>query len=77
MGQGERATELLGLVHIDVYGPFDVQARGGYSYFIIFTDDLSRYRYVFFMKNKSEPFERFKKFRHEVEKQIDKPIKIL
>ena len=24
MGQGERATELLALVHTDVYGPFDV-----------------------------------------------------
>ena len=43
VGHEERATELLALVHTDVCGPFDVQAMGCYSYFIIFTDDLSRY----------------------------------
>ena len=68
VGHGERATELLVLVHTDVCGPFDVQTRGGYIYFIFFTDDLSRYGYVYLMKYKSEVFEKFKKFRHEVEK---------
>ena len=58
-------------------GPFDVQARGGYTYFITFIDDLSRYGYVYLMKHKSEVFEKFKKFRHEVEKQTDKSVKIL
>ena len=29
------------------------------------------------MRHKSEAFEKFKKFRHEVEKQTKKPIKIL
>ena len=29
------------------------------------------------MRHKSEAFEKFKKFRHEVEKQIEKPIKVL
>ena len=74
---GKRATELLALVHTDVCGPFDVQTRGGYTYFIIFTDDLSRYGYVYLMKHKSEIFEKFKEFRHEVEKQMDKSAKIL
>ena len=68
VGYGERATELLALVHTDVYGPFDVLVRGDYSYFIIFIDDLSRYEYVYLMKYKSEIFEKFKKIRHEVEK---------
>ena len=77
VGYGERATELLALVHFDVCGPFDMQIRDGYTYFIIFTDDLSRYGYVYLMKHKSEVFERFKKFRHEVERQTDKPINIL
>ena len=39
----ERASDLLGLIHFDVCGPLSVQARGGYSYFVTFTDDLSRY----------------------------------
>lgn len=39
-GSGERASELLGLIHTDVFGPMKIQARGGYSYFITFTDDM-------------------------------------
>ena len=67
-GYRKRATELLILVHIDVCGLFDMQVRDGYSYFIIFIDDLSWYEYVYLMKHKSEVFEKFKKFRNKVEK---------
>ena len=58
-------------------GPFDVPVRGNFVYFIIFIDDMSRYGYVFLMKHKSDAFERFKEFRHEVEKQTEKFIKVL
>ena len=68
VGHGKRVTELFILVHTDVCGPFDVQTRGGYSYFITFIDDLSRYGYVYLMKYKFEAFKKFKKFKHEVEK---------
>ena len=68
IGHGERATDLLALVHTDVCGPFDVPTRGNFVYFITFIDDLSRYGYVYLMRHKSEAFEKFKKFRHEVEK---------
>ena len=68
VGHGERATELLALVHIDVCRPFDVQTKNGYTYFIIFTDDLSKYGYVYLMKHKSEIFEKFKEFKHKVQK---------
>ena len=37
--KGNRATECLELIHSDVCGPFNVQARGGYEYFVTFTDD--------------------------------------
>ena len=76
-GTWERTTDLLALVHTDVCGPFDVPARGNYIYFIIFTDDMPRYGYVFLMKHKFKAFERFKEFRHKVEKQTRKPIKVL
>ena len=58
-------------------GPFDVQVKDRYSYFIIFTDNLSWYGYVFLMKHKFEIFERFREFKHDVEKQTGKPIKVL
>ena len=44
-----------------------IQARGGYEYFITFTDDYSRFGYVYLMKRKFETFEKFKEFRAEVE----------
>ena len=41
----ERAIDLLEIIHTDVRGPMSVEARGGYRYFLTFTDDLSRYGY--------------------------------
>ena len=43
---GERANELLELIHSDVCGPLSVQARGAYIYFVTFIDDFSRYGYI-------------------------------
>ena len=67
VGHEKRAIELLALGDTDVCGPFDVQARGGYSYFITFIDDLFRYGYVYLIKYKSKAFEKFKEFSGEVE----------
>ena len=61
--KGHRGNELLELVHSDVCGPMSIQVRGGYKYFITFTNDYSRFGYVYLMKRKSEPFEKFKEFR--------------
>ncbi|KAL0462921.1 UNVERIFIED_CONTAM: hypothetical protein Slati_0179700 [Sesamum latifolium] len=51
--------------------------RGGYSYFITFTDDHSRCGYVYLIRYKSEAFGRFKKYRLEVENQTGHKIKAL
>jgi hypothetical protein len=76
-GQSEGASDLLGLVHTDVCGPMSSIARGGFQYFITFTDDFSRYRYIYLMRNKSESFEKFKKIQNEVQNQLCKAIKFL
>ncbi|KAJ9561114.1 hypothetical protein OSB04_006274 [Centaurea solstitialis] len=75
--ENERATDLLEIIHTDVCGPFSHVARGGYRYFITFTDDFSRYGYVYLMRHKSESFERFKEFQNEVQNQLDRKIKFL
>ncbi|KAJ9552766.1 hypothetical protein OSB04_016811 [Centaurea solstitialis] len=75
--ENERATDLLEIIHTDVCGPFSHVARGGYRYFITFTDDFSRYGYVYLMRHKSESFDRFKEFQNEVQNQLDKRIKFL
>ena len=54
-----------------------VDARGGYHYFLTFTDDLSRYEYIYLMKHKSETIEKFKEFHSEVENHRNKKIMFL
>ena len=73
----ERATDLLEIIHTDVCSPMNVEARGGYHYFLTFTDDLSRYGYIYLMKHKSKTFEKFKEFQSEVENHRNKKIKFL
>ena len=58
-------------------GPFSVHARGGCEYFITFTDDYSKYRYVYLMKKKYEVLDKFKEFKVELEKQLGRHIKSL
>ncbi|GJT43609.1 retrotransposon protein, putative, ty1-copia subclass [Tanacetum coccineum] len=73
----ERATDLIGIIHTDVCGPLRHVSRQGASYFITFTDDYSRYGYVYLLKHKHEVFETFKVFKNEVENQLWKTIKAL
>ena len=68
----ERASDLLEIIHTDVCGPVSVDARGGYRCFLTFTDDLSRYGYIYLMKHKSETVEKFKEFQSEVKNHRNK-----
>ena len=76
-GTMERADDLLNIIHIDVCGPMSVEARGGYRYFMTFTDDLSRSGYIYLMKHKSKTFEKVKEFQSEVENNRNKKIMFL
>nr|GEW02961.1 retrotransposon protein, putative, Ty1-copia subclass [Tanacetum cinerariifolium] len=50
----KKVTDLLGIIHTDVCGLLRHVSRQGASYFIIFTDDYSRYGYVYLLKHKHE-----------------------
>jgi hypothetical protein len=69
--------DLLEIIHTDVCGPMSVPVHGGYCYFITFSNDLSRYGYIYLMKHKSETFEKFKEFHSEVENHHNRNIKFL
>nr|GEV14163.1 hypothetical protein [Tanacetum cinerariifolium] len=75
--QVERTKDLLGLIYTDVCGPFKIMSRQEASCFVTFTDDFSRYGYVYLLKHKHEVFETFKVFQKEVENQLGKTIKSL
>ena len=49
-------------MHSDVCGPMHTESLGGYKYFVTFIDDYSRCCSVYFLKQKSEVFEKFKEF---------------
>ena len=67
-GKGERASDILSLVYTDVCGCMNIGTRGGYYYFITFTDDRSRFGYVYLMKYKSEVFDKFKEYQRMIKK---------
>lgn len=52
-GTRERATAVGELIHTDVCGPF-VDSISKFKYYVLFKDDYSGYRIVYFIRNKFE-----------------------
>jgi hypothetical protein len=73
----KRSTGVLEIIHTDICGPFNVKSVDGYDSFITFTDDYSRYGYIYPIKERSEALDKFKIFKAEVENQHDLKIKIV
>ena len=47
------------LLHIDIWGPCSIASYRGYNYYVTFTDDASRFCWVFLIKQKSELLDKF------------------
>ncbi|KAG8490918.1 hypothetical protein CXB51_014710 [Gossypium anomalum] len=77
VNQAWRAQERLELVHSDICGPMKSPFLNDSKYFVLFIDDLTRFCWVHFMKQKSEVFEAFSKFKALVENQTGCKIKVL
>jgi hypothetical protein len=72
-----RVEGILQLVHSDVFGPVSVPSLGKSMYYVSFIDDFSRKTWIYFLRKKSEVFDRFKEFKALVENQTEKRIKVL
>ena len=59
----------LELVHTDLCGPTRTKRLQGEFYFILFIDDFNIMDWVFFLKEKSEAFNKFKVFKTLVENE--------
>ena len=68
---------ILDYIHSDFWGPSTTPSHGGAHYMLTFTDDFSRKVWVYFLKHKSEAFQRFKEWMIMVEKQTGKSMKNL
>nr|KAJ0202095.1 hypothetical protein LSAT_V11C600310800 [Lactuca sativa] len=73
----KRNMSLLELIHIDICELNGILTRGGKRYFIRFCDDSSRYLHVYLLRSKDEAFDAFKRYKVEVENQLERHIKIL
>jgi hypothetical protein len=75
--QAWRANYPLELIHTDLCGPMQNESVGGNIYFITFIDDYSRMCWVYFLRNKSDALNVFKKFKAFVELQSGYKLKKL
>ena len=48
----KRSARILEIIHTDICGPFPVTTVDGYDSFITFTDDYSRYGYIYPIKER-------------------------
>jgi transposase InsO family protein len=72
-----QTKEILELVHSDVCGKMRQTSIGGAEYFLTFTDDKSRYSWVYPLKTKDQVFDRFLEWKALVEKSSGKRLKTL
>ena len=71
-----QANRRLQLVHSDICGPLQT-SLGGCKYFLLFVDDFSRMTWVYFLKQKSEAFEKFKTFHQLIENKLRRRLALL
>ena len=72
-----RAKGILKTLHSDVFGPVSIPSLGESLYYVSFIDEFSIMTWLYFLKKKSEDFERFQEFKALVENRFDKKIKVL
>jgi transposase InsO family protein len=62
---------------MDICGPLTVMSVDGFDSFNMFTDDYSRYGYIYPIKETSEALDKFKIFKAEEENQHNQKIKVV
>ena len=69
--------ELGDEVHTDLWGPSPVQTPGHSSYYVLFTDDHTRYTMLYLQKMKAETFTSYKSYEAWLATQFNAKIKCL
>jgi hypothetical protein len=72
-----KAKRPLEKIHSDLAGPITPVSLGGNKYIVTFTDDYSRFSWVFPCQKKSECLEIFKVFKKAVENEFNQKIAFL
>ncbi|GJX07418.1 putative ribonuclease H-like domain-containing protein, partial [Tanacetum coccineum] len=67
----------LHMLHMDLFGPTNVKSLMKKSYYLVVTDDFSRFSWVFFLATKDETSGILKTFITEIENQLDYKVKVI
>ena len=73
----EKMSGKLEIVHTDVWGLAQVSSLGVSRYYVTFIDDGTRKTWIYFIKNKFDVFDTFKKWKALVEIETKKKLKCL
>jgi hypothetical protein len=57
----EKKSERLELVHIDIWGPYQLSSLGISHYYVTFIDDATRKTWLYLIRQKYDVFYTFKK----------------
>jgi hypothetical protein len=68
-------TRPLELLHMDLFGPTTYRSIGGNSYCLVVVDDYSRYTGVFFLHDKANVSDNFKRFVTRAENEFENKLK--
>ena len=58
----QKKSEKLELVHTNLWGSTQVQSLSGSRYYVTFIDDATRKTWVYYIRQKSDVFDTFKKW---------------
>ena len=73
----QKKSEKLELVHIDVWGPAQVQSLGASRYYVTFIDDATTKTWVYCIRQKYDVFSTFNKWKVLFENETWKRLKCL
>lgn len=71
----QRVTGSGEVIHADLCDPMECASLGGAKYFVCFICDYTRYRMVYFLKEKSETSEKIAKILQTVKNQFGRPVR--
>ena len=69
-----KSSKPLELIHSDVWGPAPILSHFGFSYYVVFIDDFSKYTWLFPLRKKSDVLSTFIEFKKKVENQFSTRI---
>ncbi|GJU08080.1 putative ribonuclease H-like domain-containing protein [Tanacetum coccineum] len=69
--------EPLHTLHIDLFGPTSVKSINHASYYLVITDDYTRFSWVFFLATKDETSGILQNFIRQIENQLNHRVKII